>query len=166
VKIHVIQTGTVTIRPNQREGEGTGDQRLLNTMNDTRWTEPLPINAWVLEHPEGIILVDTGETSQTSNPGYFPEWHPYWKNVKEHVKPEEEIGPQLQNLGISPNDVRWVIMTHLHTDHAGGLHHFPKSEIIVMRNEYQNASGKERQKPAFLPQQWQIAQTGHRRDVG
>jgi N-acyl homoserine lactone hydrolase len=154
VKIHAIQTGTVTIRPNQLEGKGSGDQRLLNTMSDSRWTEPLPINVWAIEHPEGIIVVDTGETSQISNPGYFPEWHPYFKDVKEHVKPEEEVGPQLQDLGISPNDVRWLIMTHLHTDHAGGLHHFPKSEIIVMRNEFQNASGIEGQKRGFLPQHW------------
>jgi N-acyl homoserine lactone hydrolase len=154
VKIHAIQTGTVIIRPNQREGVGSGDQRYPNILNDSRWTEPLPINVWVIEHPEGIIVIDTGETSKASSPGYFPEWHPYWKNVKEDVKPEEEVGPQLQHLGINPDEVWRVIMTHLHTDHAGGLHHFPKSEIMVMRDEFQNASGMEGQKRGFLPQHW------------
>jgi N-acyl homoserine lactone hydrolase len=101
VKIHAIQTGTVIIRPNQREGVGSGDQRYPNILNDSRWTEPLPINVWVIEHPEGIIVIDTGETSKASSPGYFPKWHPYWKNVKEEVKPEEEVGPQLQHLGIN-----------------------------------------------------------------
>jgi len=33
-------------------------------------------------------------------------------------------------------------MTHLHTDHAGGLHHFPHSEIIVSRRELELASGR------------------------
>jgi N-acyl homoserine lactone hydrolase len=155
MKIHAIQTGTVTIRPNQREGVGSGDQRLLNTMNDTRWTDPLPINVWVIEHPEGIIVIDTGETSRTSDPGYFPDWHPYYKNIKEDVKSEEEeVGPQLRRLGINPDEVKRVLMTHLHTDHAGGLHHFPKSEIMVMRDEFQNASGMEGQKRGFLPQHW------------
>ena len=55
--------------------------------------------------------------------------------------PEQEVGPQLEALGIHPNDVRWVIMTHLHTDHAGGLHHFPKSEILVMRRAFKLAAG-------------------------
>jgi N-acyl homoserine lactone hydrolase len=32
-------------------------------------------------------------------------------------------------------------MTHLHTDHAGGLHHFPKTEILVSRTELQYAEG-------------------------
>jgi len=154
MKIHAIQTGTVAIRPNQLEGVGYGDQRFVNTMSDSRWTEPLPINVWVIEHPEGIIVIDTGETSKASNPGYFQDWHPYFKNVKENVKPEEEVGPQLQRLGIDPSEVTKVIMTHLHTDHAGGLHHFPKSEILVMRNEFQNASGMEGQKRGFIPQHW------------
>jgi glyoxylase-like metal-dependent hydrolase (beta-lactamase superfamily II) len=33
-------------------------------------------------------------------------------------------------------------MTHLHTDHAGGLHHFPKSEILVSRREAGLAAGR------------------------
>ena len=41
---------------------------------------------------------------------------------------------------MSPGEVRWLVMTHLHTDHAGGLHHFPKSEILVSRRELEIAS--------------------------
>jgi N-acyl homoserine lactone hydrolase len=57
------------------------------------------------------------------------------------VEPEQEIGPQLENLGIRPRDVRWVVLTHLHTDHAGGLHHFPDAEIVVSRTELEYAAG-------------------------
>jgi glyoxylase-like metal-dependent hydrolase (beta-lactamase superfamily II) len=53
----------------------------------------------------------------------------------------QEIGPQLERLGISPGDVRWLVMTHLHTDHAGGLHHFPNTKILVTRTELEFASG-------------------------
>lgn len=109
---------------------------------------------WIIEHPEGIIAIDTGETSRASDRSYFPRWHPYFKNLKEYVKSEEEIGPQLQNIGITPHEVRWMIMTHLHTDHAGGLHHFPKSEIIVMRKAFQMALGIRGQIRGFLLQHW------------
>ena len=96
---------------------------------DREWTEPLPIYAWLIEHPEGLIVVDTGETARAGEPGYFPRWHPYFKlAVREWVQPEDEIGPRLRALGFSPDDVRWVILTHLHTDHAGGLAHFPRSD--------------------------------------
>ncbi|MGB0097936.1 MAG: N-acyl homoserine lactonase family protein, partial [Solirubrobacteraceae bacterium] len=85
------------------------------------WTEPLPIYAFAIEHPEGVIVVDIGETARVSEPGYFPRWQPFFRfAVRELVRPEQEIGPQLKQLGILPSDVRRVVMTHLHTDHAGG----------------------------------------------
>jgi glyoxylase-like metal-dependent hydrolase (beta-lactamase superfamily II) len=156
MKIHAIQTGSVAIKESQRSGSrGNGPIRLLNTLMDRRWTEQLPIYAWVIEHPEGILIVDTGETARTSDPGYFPWWHPYYRRgVRLHVRPEDEVGPQLQNIGIAPADVRWVVMTHLHTDHAGGLSHFPKAEILVSRGEYDQASGWMGQISGFLPQHW------------
>lgn len=154
MKIHAIQTGTVAIRPNQQHGKGQGYIRLLNTLTDRRWTEPLPIYAWVIEHPEGIIVVDSGETARASQPGYFPAWHPYFKHVKIAVTPDQEIGPQLQALGIHSSDVRWLVLTHLHTDHTGGLHHFPKAEILVSRRAYQLATGFGAQVRGFLTQHW------------
>lgn len=154
MKIHAIQTGTVAIRPNQRQGKGEGFVRLVNTLSDRRWTEPLPIYVWVIEHPEGIIVIDTGETAKAASPGYFPSWHPYFKNVVMRVKQEQEVGPQLQAIGIRPNDVRWVILTHLHTDHAGGLNHFPKSDILVVRRAFELASGFAGQMRGFLPHRW------------
>ena len=155
MRIHAIQTGTVAIKNRQRQGVGHGLQRTINTLFDRTWTEPLPIYSWVIEHPQGIIVIDTGETARVAEPGYFPWWHPYYKvGVREWVRPEEEVGPQLRALGITPNDVRWVVMTHLHTDHAGGLHHFPRAEILVSRTEYQNASGFRGQLGGYLPQHW------------
>src|SRR6266567_5241936 len=142
MRMHAIQTGTVAIKIRQMSGRGHGPLRLVNTLLDATWTEPLPIYAWVIEHPEGLIVVDTGDTAHTSESGYFPWWHPYYKlGVRLTVHPEDEIGPQMRALGIAPTDVRWVVMTHLHTDHAGGLHHFPKATLLVSRSEHQVASG-------------------------
>jgi N-acyl homoserine lactone hydrolase len=122
---------------------------------DRSWTDPLPIYAWLIEHPEGVIVVDTGETADVNKPGYFPRWHPYFKlGLKEWVQPEEEIGPKLTALGFSPDEARWVIMTHLHTDHAGGLANFPQSEILVYRSEFDNASGLMGKVRGFLPHRW------------
>ena len=142
MKIHAIQTGTVAITTKWREGVGHGRIRLVNTLLDREWTEPLPIYAFAIEHPEGVIVVDTGETARVGEPGYFPRWQPFFRfAVRERVRPEQEIGPQLERLGISPSDVRRVVMTHLHTDHAGGLHHFPHNEILVARAELEYAAG-------------------------
>jgi N-acyl homoserine lactone hydrolase len=141
VKIHAIQTGTVALTTAWREGVGRGRRRLLNAIVDRDWTEPLPIYAFAIEHPEGVIVVDTGETARVSDPGYFAGWHPGLRAFREQVEPEQEIGPQLEGLGICPSDVRWVVLTHMHTDHAGGLHHFAGNEILVTRAELDFASG-------------------------
>jgi N-acyl homoserine lactone hydrolase len=154
MRIHMIQTGTVAIKQVQRQGRGSGHP-VLNILLDQRWTEPLPIYAFVIEHPEGLIVVATGETARVAEPGYFPWWHPYYRfGVQEWVQPEEEIGPQMRALGFDPNDVRWVLLTHLHTDHAGGLAHFPKAEHLVSRREYADAVGVRGWLRGYLSNRW------------
>jgi glyoxylase-like metal-dependent hydrolase (beta-lactamase superfamily II) len=153
VRVHAIKTGTVMVRARQRRGVGAGTVRRLRTMVDREWTEPLPIYAWLIEHPEGLIAVDTGETARVTEPGWFPRWHPYFKlALRFELAPEQEIGPQIEALGLSATDVRWVVLTHLHTDHAGGIAHFPQSEIVISRTEWDDASGFKGQLNGYLPQ--------------
>lgn len=155
MRIHAIQTGTVAVKKSQIQAKGHGLARNIAVFTDPDWTEPLPIFAWLIEHPEGLILVDTGETSRTAQRGYFPSWHPYFRiAVRSQVEPDDEVGPKIQALGFMPSDVRWVVMTHLHTDHAGGLGHFPKSEILVSRSEFSAASGTLGKLRGYLPQHW------------
>ena len=136
LKIHAIQTGTVRVKVCQKVGRGRGPFRQINILLDRAWTEPLPIYAWAIETPKGVVLVDTGETARTSEPGYFPRWHQYFRlAVQLDVTEEQEVGPQLLKVGIRPDDVRTVILTHLHTDHAGGLHTSPRAKYsFLMRN--------------------------------
>jgi N-acyl homoserine lactone hydrolase len=155
MKIYAIQTGTVAIKTKQQVGKGSGPFRQINMLLDNSWTPFLPIYAWVIEHPEGVIVIDTGETARTAQAGYFPKWHPYYKfGVRMKVLPEQEIGPQLRALGITPHDVKKVILTHFHTDHAGGLSHFPSSEILVSNADYRAASTLAGQLSGYLPQHW------------
>jgi len=155
VRVHAIQTGTVVIKEAQRRASGLYPARFIKTLTSGDWTEPLPILAWVVEHPEGLIVVDTGEACAASSSGYWPSWHPYYRYaVRVQVEPEDEIGPQLERLNLTASDVRWVVLTHLHTDHAGGLRHFPKSEILVSRREHRAATGVGGRVSGYLPNRW------------
>ena len=151
MKIHAIQTGTLAIRARRPGGRAQGAGRRRKTIHHHEWTKRLPIYAFAIEHPEGVIVVDTGETSRTSDHDYFPRWDPFYRyRLRVWVSPGEEIGPQLQQLGIDASDVRWVVMTHLHGDHAGGLHHFPHNEILVSRAELAAASGIRGRRRGYL----------------
>ena len=152
VNIHAVRTGSVQVKTAQRVRKRGG---LLRVLTDSEWTEWLPIYAWVIDHPEGIIVVDSGETARASEAGYFPRWHPYYRwAVRMHVKPDQEIGPQLRGMGIREKDVRTLVLTHFHTDHAGGLHHFPDSNILVSGDDLRLASGFSGRLRGYLPHRW------------
>lgn len=153
VRIQAVQTGRVRVRRRQIEGEGP--VRMVRTMLDRTWSPWLPIYSWLIEHPEGLILVDTGETAQTASHGYLPRWHPYYRvGVEFDVQPEQEVGPQLRRRGYDPADVRTVVMTHLHTDHAGGLAHFPNSDILLTKEEISATAGILGRVRGYLPHRW------------
>ncbi|WP_272477325.1 N-acyl homoserine lactonase family protein [Baekduia alba] len=155
IRIHALQTGTVAVKERQRDGGGRSRRNLARVLADGRWTEPLPILAWLIEHPEGLILVDTGETPRVAEPGYFTRWQPYFRfGLREHVAAEDGIGAQLRRLGFAPEDVRRVVLTHFHTDHAGGLPDVARSEIVCSEKDYRFAKGLLGKVRGFLPQHW------------
>jgi N-acyl homoserine lactone hydrolase len=155
VTIHAIRTGLVKVRRSQMESRGKGLARMANMLFDEQWTDWLPIYAWVIEHEEGVIVVDTGETARVHEVGYHPRWHPFYRRaVQFSVHPDEEIGPQLRQLGIGARDVRQVVLTHLHTDHAGGLIHLTGSKVWVAEGELKRASGPGGRVQGYLPTRW------------
>ena len=60
--IHAIRTGLVQVRRPQMESRGSGLARMTHMLFDEEWSDWLPVYAWAIEHDEGIIVVDTGET--------------------------------------------------------------------------------------------------------
>jgi N-acyl homoserine lactone hydrolase len=153
LKVHAIQTGSVRIKTAQVRGRGHGLLRRLAIFTDQNWTDWLPTFAWVIDHKEGVIVVDTGQGAHLLETG--TSLHPYvrWE-VAFRIDREEEIGPQLSALGLGSRDVKRVILTHLHMDHDGGLAHFPNSEILVAPGELRMASGYMGRIRGYLPNRW------------
>jgi N-acyl homoserine lactone hydrolase len=61
MRIHAMRSGTVRIKRSQVRGRGRGLGRRLRIFADLKWTDWLPTYAWMIEHPEGLIVIDTGQ---------------------------------------------------------------------------------------------------------
>lgn len=143
IRIHNIQTGYVAVKKAHRQFEGRDGLGLPAIAADRAWTEWLPIHTWVVEHPEGVLVIDTGETARALQTGYYQggDEFVYGSFLRFALTEADEIGPQLAELGIPPRDVRWVVQTHLHGDHMGGMGYFPQSEFLISPSDYPQSTG-------------------------
>ena len=146
VKVHIVSTGAVSVKTKFRNARYKGLPAMIDFILDKTFTEWMPIWVMVIEHPEGIFVIDTGENSDINNPDYFNSSGIFAKwfdttQFKFKVSREEEIDQQLIDLGIALTDVKAVVLTHLHLDHIDGLRHFPLTEIIVNKYEWENPFG-------------------------
>jgi glyoxylase-like metal-dependent hydrolase (beta-lactamase superfamily II) len=144
--VHKLSTGRV--RPKQRSA---GPRRYLpGGWSDTT----LPVNAFVIEHRDGLCLFDTGQTALAARAGHLPRWHPFLRLARFELTRDDEAAAQIHRLGYVPGDVRWVVLSHLHTDHVGGLAAFRRAEVVVSRTEWQRAGGLRGRLLGYLPQHW------------
>jgi N-acyl homoserine lactone hydrolase len=140
ISVSILQTGTIRIRPSHRSQSAARPVwlRRLRVLADRHWTEPLPINTYLVDHPEGYLLFDSGESPRASHAGYFPWWQPFFHlAVDIHVAPDEGIGARLAARGIDPTkDLRAVVLSHLHHDHGGGLSDLTGAPVYVSREHW------------------------------
>jgi len=148
IKIHGIMTGLVKVKRSHRN-QSLGISAIIV---DPSWTEWMPIYTWLIEHPEGLILVDTGENAQVSDKNYFKcdriNGFVYRTILRFKVKRNQELPAQLKKLGFSTDDIRWVVLTHLHLDHVDGVQFFPNSEFLLSSVERRQPTGNV---PCLLP---------------
>ncbi|MES1220575.1 MAG: N-acyl homoserine lactonase family protein [Bacteroidota bacterium] len=142
IKIIPIQTGTVAVKQKFRQGRFKSFLSKPDFLFDKYFTEQMPIWVWIVKHPEGIFIIDTGENSKVNEDTYFDNagFLTKWINktqFKFEVQPEQEIGKQLKALGITNDKIKKVILTHLHIDHFDGLHDFEGVDIIVNKLEWE-----------------------------
>lgn len=91
-----------------------------------------PVYNLVIDHPDGTILWDTGSHPDAAA-GHWPDW---LYNAFEHEDAADHpLDDALHAAGFTIEDIDYVLQTHLHMDHAGGLYHFADTDTPVFVHE-------------------------------
>lgn len=150
IKIHIFHTGKVCIAPELAFG---GDHcskikaaGIFTPENSRIWA---PVSAYLIEHPKGKFLIDTGWGRSMSPSGVFDKkaqikslGSPLLYRVNQGVVPLGEcIDEQLANIDITVDDLDAVLLTHLDCDHANGLEQVRNAKkFLVSKDEAKFAS--------------------------
>jgi glyoxylase-like metal-dependent hydrolase (beta-lactamase superfamily II) len=130
---------------------------------DERNRIPLALRCVLVEHPDGLVLIDTGLGNKED--GKFLD---IYGVENQGLEGATQLEDALASAGFLPRDVKWVINTHLHFDHAGGnttmdpdLENdprrrirptFPNATYVVQRGELEFAGHtNERTRASYLP---------------
>jgi len=118
-------------------GAAGGAMTLSNKNPNREWIE-IPVTAAVVEHKGGNVLFDTGialNAMETHAKGLM-EVFPITK-----ISEENRIENQLKSIGMKPGDISFVVISHLHLDHAGQAATLmdEKIPIIVQKKELEAA---------------------------
>jgi len=84
---------------------------------------------WLVKGEGHNVLVDAGF--------YRDQFFKQWKTIKDFQKPSDALA----RLGLKPEDITDVVISHMHWDHADGMDLFPKAKIWIQKDEYTYYTG-------------------------
>jgi glyoxylase-like metal-dependent hydrolase (beta-lactamase superfamily II) len=95
----------------------------------------VPVPAFVVDHPEGLLLFDSGlhPEAQVDPERRLGRAAPLFTV---ELAADEHVGARLAALGVDPAAVRWLVTSHLHFDHTGGHASVPNATVVVQRAEW------------------------------
>jgi N-acyl homoserine lactone hydrolase len=120
-ELHILDGGAIDL-----------DQSSLTAGHGMGQTVRVPTPMVLIRTRQGNVLFDTGWSPEIvpvlAQLGYNPS-----------VTEEHALPGRLAELGLKPDDIRYVVLSHLHVDHAGGVQFLPNAEFIVQRSEFRYA---------------------------
>jgi N-acyl homoserine lactone hydrolase len=98
----------------------------------------MPLPAFLIEHLNGLVLFDTGMDPDAMDDPIAVFGDQFGQHLLDNgwvCNSALRIDRQLQDLGYQTSDITHVITSHLHLDHCGGHHLFPKAKFYVGQDE-------------------------------
>lgn len=125
LRVYALDCGNVTINdlslltPGENEGEA---KKLTNS-------------CFLVDHPRGQILWDTGIDDRLG-----PEPITVFEGAFD-LSVTNPLLPQLEEIGIAPDEVDYLALSHFHDDHTGNANHFGAATLLIQRSEHDAAFG-------------------------
>jgi glyoxylase-like metal-dependent hydrolase (beta-lactamase superfamily II) len=114
-------------------------QGLIPTYPEARDIK-VPVNMWILDHPKGLVVFDTGNNVAISDGNCKSHWV---AGFCDFLKPSQTradvIDRQLQKQGFKVSDVKAVVHSHSHLDHIGNIEMFPNAIHVIQKKELYQA---------------------------
>jgi len=125
-RLYVFSSGALTIGKGVLQNFGAMDPPIV-----------VPVGFYVVKHAKGNVLFDTGNNDNLiTNINWWPTG---LQGLKPAMTPDMALDVQLKKIGLTPDDIKYVVASHLHLDHGGNVGKFPNSTIVVQKSEIQNA---------------------------
>ncbi len=126
VQLYMFQTGTLRTKTKYIK------------MNQGEDDFEIPVPWYLIKHPKGNVVIDGGNAVEVAL-----DKRGHWGAAVDAYDPvmdaRDNCVDQCRSVGVRPEDVRYVVQSHLHLDHTGAIGRFPRAEHIVQRMEYEYA---------------------------
>jgi glyoxylase-like metal-dependent hydrolase (beta-lactamase superfamily II) len=143
VELQAIRTGQVATPAGYVFRRGDSPLRFARALLPPWETVDLACLAFVVRHPTaGVLLVDTGlhaDAISDLRRDYGAPMSLLFRRLKPAREPFDE---QLRALGVEPDEVERVVMTHLHVDHTSGMRLLPAARFVCARKEWTAATAR------------------------
>ena len=142
MKMHVLSGGRLRMRKSVYIPDA-----------DRQETIELPVSCYLLRHPQGNVLFDTGCHPSTIDHAE-ERWGPMARAMVPISRPGDNVIDQLKVAGLVPDDIDVVVNSHFHSDHCGCNEFFRKATVICHAKELEAASAADADKIGYLPVDW------------
>lgn len=133
-----FSTGTVDIHPEHAYRGRTPMYWWI--LASRRWLTGRPINVYVIEHTDGVVVFDTGQDrASVTDPTYFPGGPVgllYRRLARFDIAADQTLTAGLARLGYAAGDVTTAVISHLHQDHIGGVRKLAHADLLVSADEW------------------------------
>ena len=143
IKVHVLPCGSTTVDEALPFAEKSRNPlAYTGIFRGKKHKISVPVRAYLIEHPKGKILVDTGwDDAIREDARKYEGFFNYFASPG--VLPEGEgIIDQLAKLGYQPSDLDYCVLTHMDIDHAGGIGEVRKVPHVMCSSAEWEAANK------------------------